>query len=441
MIHDLSRDQREIVGRIAELARGTFAARADRYDRDAVFPREDFHDLFRAGLHAPAVPRSYGGAGLGPGDGLLALWSMTRELARADMALARCWEGHVNSQVLLAAMAGESQKARWFEGIVARGELWAAWSGEPRSRVPGQAAEFGTTLREVAGGYEVTGTKAFATSATGARWAILLVNAHGPGGARHASASAADGLLLLACDLSDPSVSFDSSWWDPIGMRATVSYVARFDRTVIPAENLIGHPGQYLRDQWQSCFSPHYGATFLGGAEAANDYALNYVGVQGKGDDPYVQHHVGTMGMNLESAHLWLGNVAGFWQQGRLAEARSAGNRARYLLEQWALDTVERAVRTCGARALIRPSPLERIYRDLQFYVRHDNADSVLATIGREFLGRPHDGSFFNPVQDRRGPGPAPGENVPCDLPEGLPSSASGDWRSATSGSTSPTAD
>jgi alkylation response protein AidB-like acyl-CoA dehydrogenase len=441
MIHDLSRDQRDIVGRISELARGQFAGRADRYDRDAAFPREDFDDLFRAGLHAPAVPRMYGGLGLGPADGLLALWSMTRTLATANMSLARCWEGHLNSQVLLAAMADESQKARWFEGIVARGEIWAAWSGEPRSRVPGQTAEFGTTLRKVAGGYEVEGTKAFATSATGARWAILLVNAHGPGGARHASASTTDGLLLLACDLSDPGVSFDPSWWDPIGMRATVSHVARFDRTFIPGENLIGQPGQYFRDQWQSCFSPHYGATFLGGAEAAYSYALNYVGVQGKADDPYVQHHVGAMGMNLESAHLWLRNVAGLWQEGRVAEARSAGNRVRYLVEQWALETVDRAVRTCGARALIRPSPLERIHRDLQFYVRHDNADNVLATIGRELLGRPHDGSFFRPIREPQGAKPAPGEDVSCDLPESLPSSASGDWRSAISGSTSPTAD
>ena len=49
---------------------------------------------------------------------------------------------------------------------------------------------------------------------------------------------------------------------------------------------------------------------------------------------------------------------------------------------------------------LIRPSPLERIYRDLSFYVLHDNADQVLATIGREILGQPHDASFFNPPPD-----------------------------------------
>ena len=92
------------------------------------------------------------------------------------------------------------------------------------------------------------------------------MNIHGPGGARHSTA--ADGLLLLACDLTDPSVRFDESWWDPIGMRATVSYLVRFDETFIPEANQIGQRGQYLQEGWQARFSPHYGATFLGGAES-----------------------------------------------------------------------------------------------------------------------------------------------------------------------------
>jgi alkylation response protein AidB-like acyl-CoA dehydrogenase len=95
------------------------------------------------------------------------------------------------------------------------------------------------------------------------------------------------------------------------------------------------------------------------------------------------------------------------WEAGRVAEARSAGNRARYLLEAWATDTVQHALHACGARGLIRPSPLERIYRDLSFYVLHDNSDQVLATIGREVLGQPHDASFFNSTPGTTG-GDAP---------------------------------
>src|ERR1700678_746964 len=90
----------ELVGLAAGLARERFADRADRYDREASFPAEDFADLFRAGLLGAAVPRSHGGHGLGPDANLFTLWMITKVLAKADMALARCWEGHVNSQML-----------------------------------------------------------------------------------------------------------------------------------------------------------------------------------------------------------------------------------------------------------------------------------------------------------------------------------------------------
>lgn len=388
--------RQEYVARIAGLAREKFASRADGYDRVAAFPAEDFEDLFRAGVHAPCAPEAYGGLGFGPGRDTYILWMMTKELARADMSLARCWEGHVNSQVLISALANEEQKARWFEGIVDRGEIWVAWSGEPQSKVPGQASSFGTHLQKVNGGYLLNGTKAYATSAGHARRAILLVNAEGPGGARHAAGSS-DQLLLLTCDLRDPGVTFDSSWWNPVGMRATVSYLVRFDDVFIAAEDVIGRPGQYLNEAWQTRFSPHYAATFLGGAEAAYEYALESIKKQQREDDPYVIHRIAQMSLNVETAHVWLRHVAELWDAGRTDEAKVAGIRARYLVEKLAMEILDHCVRACGARSLVKPSPVERIYRDLSIYVRHDNCDQVLATIGSQVLGRDHDGSFFRP--------------------------------------------
>src|ERR1700736_5064476 len=105
LVDNFDAARQEYVGRIAGLAREKFAPRADGYDRAAAFPAEDFEDLFRAGVHAPCVPEVYGGLGLGPGRSTYVLWMMTKELARAAMSLARCWEGHVNSQVLISALA------------------------------------------------------------------------------------------------------------------------------------------------------------------------------------------------------------------------------------------------------------------------------------------------------------------------------------------------
>jgi alkylation response protein AidB-like acyl-CoA dehydrogenase len=88
--------------------------------------------------------------------------------------------------------------------------------------------------------------------------------------------------------------------------------------------------------------------------------------------------------------------VARLWETGDFESAKSAGVRARYIIEQLAEDTVKRCIRALGARSLNKPSPIERIYRDLSFYVRHDNADHILATIGKAVLGRRSDESFFN---------------------------------------------
>ncbi|PYS25174.1 MAG: acyl-CoA dehydrogenase [Acidobacteria bacterium] len=394
---ELTSDQQQLIDRVSVLAHEKFAPRAPHYDQTASFPAEDFDDLFRAGLHAPVIPREHGGLGLGPyTDDIFTLWMMTKELAKADLSLARCWEGHVNSLVLLEGMADENQKARWFKGVVEHGDKWVAWSGEPQARKPGEAIRFGTTLERVDGGYIIDGNKVFSTSAGGAQWAILLVNTSGPGGVRHTNASL-DTQLLMACDLSDPTVQIDGSWWDPIGMRATVSYLVHFRRTFIPDTDLIGYPGQYLKEGWQTCFIPHYAATFLGAAEAAYEYALKYIKTQGKVDDPYVQHHLGQMSVNVETAHLWLRHVARLWETGNYQEAQLGGSRARHVVEHLAEETVKHAIRACGARSLNRPSALERIYRDLSFYVRHDNDDHILAMIGKSVLGLAHDPSFYKP--------------------------------------------
>jgi alkylation response protein AidB-like acyl-CoA dehydrogenase len=393
----LTRDSETIVRQIRELAREKFAPRAAHYDETATFPAEDFADLFSAGLNAPVVPVQYGGLGLGPySRDVFTLWMMTKELAKADLSLARCWEGHTNSLVLLEGMANEEQKARWFEGVVQRGDKWVAWSGEPQARAPGEQIKFGTTIERVEGGYRIQGNKVFATSATGAQWAILLVSTAGPGGVRHSTAPP-ETQLLMACDLSDPTITKDGSWWNPIGMRATVSYLVTFDRTFIPDANLIGYPGQYLKESWQTCFIPHYAAAFLGAAEAAYDFALEYITTQGKGADPYVQHHIAEMSLKVETAHLWLRHVARMWETDRYDEAQIAGSRARHVVEHLAEETVKHCIRACGARCLNRPSALERIYRDLSFYVRHDNDDHILATIGKSLLGQAHDPSFYKP--------------------------------------------
>ena len=54
--------RRQLVARMAELG-PTIAARAERYDREASFPHENFADLRSAGFLALCIPEEHGGLG------------------------------------------------------------------------------------------------------------------------------------------------------------------------------------------------------------------------------------------------------------------------------------------------------------------------------------------------------------------------------------------
>src|SRR5207244_8310466 len=55
--------QPELIARARHLARERFAERADRHDRDAAFPFEDYADLRAEGFLGLCVPERYGGLG------------------------------------------------------------------------------------------------------------------------------------------------------------------------------------------------------------------------------------------------------------------------------------------------------------------------------------------------------------------------------------------
>ena len=60
--HALTRKQQELV-ELAESLGPAFAKRAEKYDREASFPFENYDDLRRSGLLGLCVPESFGGKG------------------------------------------------------------------------------------------------------------------------------------------------------------------------------------------------------------------------------------------------------------------------------------------------------------------------------------------------------------------------------------------
>jgi alkylation response protein AidB-like acyl-CoA dehydrogenase len=64
MDFDPTPPQQELIDAAAAVARESLAPRASLYDRTGAHPRESWHDLWRHGFLAAAVPVKYGGRGL-----------------------------------------------------------------------------------------------------------------------------------------------------------------------------------------------------------------------------------------------------------------------------------------------------------------------------------------------------------------------------------------
>ena len=390
----LTPEQSRLAHLTDELARTCFAPRAARYDQEIAFPHEDFADLRKHGLLAATVPKNYGGLGLGFNDGdIFGLWLAIKNIAKGDLSLGRCYEGHVNGVTVLANSGTEDQRRRYLPRVVEQGETFVFWGSEPANPNDPRLVLGGTIAQPVEGGYLINGRKQFSTSAGGATYAILFA-------VLPERKNILDSLLMPIIRVDGPGVTIEPEWWQPLGMRATVSHMVRLENVFVPAEDVIGGPGAYFKERWQAKFIPAFAASFLGAAEAAMEFALPYIRKRGKEKDPYILHHVANARLSIETMMLWLRHAATLWENRHIADAEVASNSCRYLAEQHALSVLDHAVRACGAGSLLKPHPLERILRDLQTYVRHENSDALLATIGRATVGLEYDPNFSRQLKD-----------------------------------------
>ncbi|MET0907127.1 MAG: acyl-CoA dehydrogenase family protein, partial [Tardiphaga sp.] len=59
----LNDEQAALITKARELAQTNFAPRASKWDREAIFPMENYRDMHKAGLLGISIPKANGGSG------------------------------------------------------------------------------------------------------------------------------------------------------------------------------------------------------------------------------------------------------------------------------------------------------------------------------------------------------------------------------------------
>ena len=360
---------------VADFAAGNAAA----IDRDGAFPVDEFQAIAAAGLLTAPLSRAQGGLGLGTEPGRFgALLKLLTTFGRGNLAVGRLYEGHANAVQLIETFGSAPQIAR-LAADVRDGCRCAVWNTE---------GEEGVQIEPIGDGrVRLHGRKTFASGA-GQVERPLITGVLPDGGWQ---------MLLVRADRTPFAIDPDS--WHPLGMRATASFTVDFTGAELQPEDLIGGPGDYYRAPWFQAGAVRFAAVQLGGAQALLDAARADLRERGRTADPYQRTRFGSAGLAIESAALWLRAAASLADRSPLGGASPGdvadetmvayANFCRTAVERACLDLLEAVERGVGARALLRPHPIERIGRDLTLYLRQPAPDAALASAGGYLLDDP----------------------------------------------------
>lgn len=362
---------------IAEYA----TSNAAQLDKQGVFPEEEFFQIAQAGLLAAPLSRSLGGLGLGFETGNTeVLMLLLKELGRGNLAVGRVYEGHVNALQLIQTF-GTPEQIKTYATDTYRHQIFGVWNAE---------ADDGVKIIPLNNGqYRLEGSKTFASGCGYVK--RPFVNGALPDGSWQ----------MCIVPMEKVEIVVNPDWWQPSGMRATVSYKVDFTGVVVDPEALIGKPGDYFRQPWLTAGVIRFAAVQLGGAEALFNTTRQYLQERNRTNHPNQKERLGKMAIAIESGNLWLRGAAQLVDEyapifggypdisnEQASQLVAYANMVRTAIEQICLDVIQLSERSIGTLGLLPPQPMERLVRDLTLYLRQPAYDVAIANVGEYALSK-----------------------------------------------------
>lgn len=366
----MAEDSLRILLNFAENISPKALAEAEKTDATDLFPEYTLGEIKGSNILCATIKSKYGGQNLGliPGTNE-SLLKILKYIGGGNLVMGRVLEGHINAQLLIDQFGDDIQK-EMFAKDAFEGNLFGVWNTQ---------AENGTTLtKSENANYVLNGSKIFATGTGYVTRPII-------------TAALEDGSWqMCVVPIDEIEKKVDSSWWDPMGMKASRSYKVTFENVIISKENLIGNPNDYYSQPQFSGGAVRFAAVQLGAIEMLLLQTIEYLKSLKRTDDPYQKMRLGEMSIAVTSGNLWLKGAAKKMDKymknpsDQNAEILlTHTNMMRTAIEKIATEVMALCQKSVGARGLNKPYHFERIIRDLNTYLRQPAPDASLADVGR----------------------------------------------------------
>lgn len=341
------------------------AERAGSLDQDEAFPTHDIAALQRIGVFTAPLPTSFGGLGAGTEpSGTPLLLALLRAIGRGNLNVGRIFEAHVNALRLITEFGFPAQQNQAAQDV-REGHIFGLWVTDP----PGAALTLDNGV--------LRGSKGPCSGA--GHVTRVLVTVEVAGGAR---------MALIRLDGSEQVTPMRGILH---GMRCCANGIVRFDGASLPASDLIGQAGDYLREPSLSTGAWRTSAVTLGGLDALVGATRDQLNRRNRTGDPQQQDRFGRILIAQETAALWTAEAARRGEDTAMPTPDRVAyvNLARVAIEVAVLEAMQHVQRSIGLSAFIRPNPIERLLRDLAIYLRQPAPDAVLAEAAQHGLRQP----------------------------------------------------
>jgi alkylation response protein AidB-like acyl-CoA dehydrogenase len=366
-----------------------FRERAGALDRANAYFAADLDELRSVGYLAAAVPVEFGGWGLD----LAELSASQRRLARYAPATALAMSMHsywVGIATELERIGDAS--LRWILERAAAGDVFAAGHAEAGNDIPVLMSTCRAERTE--GGYVLNGHKQFGSNGPAWRWlGAHAIDVNAPGGPQ---------IVHAFVDRDSDGVAVVETW-DTLGMRPTQSHDTILDSVFVP-DSRIGRvvpagdgtdPFIVAMAMWPLSL---IGSVYLGIADRALELAVRSatrktsVAIErgAYAYNPFVQHQVAEMYLELDAASATLQRFVDDWTAGvdHGAEWVPKVYAMKWRSVEAAKRVVDVALDVTGGGGMFSGNELERLYRDVRCGGFHPGNDALThEVVGKAVLG------------------------------------------------------